>query len=177
MSAKHDVMPEASYPFTADEHANRLLAQDGTALLIGLCLEQQVRSEKAMIGPYLLRQRLGTLDAAKIAAMSPARLTAAFEQKPTIHRFPNMMAKRVQALCRIIAEDYRDDGARVWAHVESAAELYDRFRELPGFGDGKAACGVRLLAKHGGKATEGWESYASDEDLPWLFKDGKKIET
>ena len=169
-------MPKAAYPFTPDEAANDLLATDGNALLIGLCLEQQVRSAKAMSGPYVLRDRLGHLDVAKIAKMPDAKIEAVFKKPPAIHRFPGMMARRVKALCGRIVDDYGGDGSRVWARSHLASEVYERLRDLPGFGDGKAASGVRILAKFGGRQLDGWKRYASDEDLPWLYKDGERLQ-
>jgi len=169
-------MPKAAYPFTPDENANELLASSGTALLIGLCLEQQVRSAKAMSGPSVLKERLGHLDAAKIAKMPNAKIQAVFRKPPAIHRFPGMMAKRVKALCARIADDYGNDGSRVWARLTSSEEVFLRLRDLPGFGDGKAASGVRILAKFGGRPLEGWRRYSSDEDLPWLYKDGERVD-
>lgn len=168
-------MRAASYPFTPDAAANALLAKSGTALLIGLCLEQQVRSAKAMSGPYELRRRLGHLDARKIAKVPSRTIQAIFREPPAIHRFPGMMALRVKALCARIAEDYGGDGARLWGRARTAEEVYRRLRELPGFGDGKAASGVRILAKFGGRRLEGWKRYSSDEDLPWLYKDGERL--
>lgn len=167
-------MPPRHYPFTPDEDANRLLASSGTALLIGLCLEQQVRSEKAMAGPSVLRQRLGHLDAGKIASMPAKKLDAVFRAKPAIHRFPGMMATRVRNLCAAIAQEYGGDGARLWARVPTAEEIYRRLRALPGFGDAKAASGVRILATYGMRRLEGWQRFSSDGDMPWIFKDGKR---
>ena len=168
-------MPKRAYPFTPNAAANELLAKDGTALLIGLCLDQQVRTEKAMMGPYALRERIGHLDARKIARMAPAKLDAVFRERPALHRFPGMMARRVQALCKKIAEEFDNRGERVWARVASARELHARLRSLPGFGDDKAAAGVHILAKYGGRRLSGWRRYACDEDLPWAYKDGKRI--
>lgn len=168
-------MPKPRYPFTPNPKANDLLARSADALLIGLCLEQQVRSEKAMAGPFVMRERLGHLDVRKIAAMRPSKLEAVFKAKPSIHRFPGMMARRVQALCAMISRDYGGRGARVWERVTSAEELYKRLRQLPGFGDEKSACGVRILAKFGHRKLSGWDRYASDEALPWLFEDGVRI--
>src|SRR5579864_3306852 len=136
-----------TFPFTPIPQANELLRTSGTALLIGLCLEQQVRSEKAMLGPYELRERIGHLDAAKIAKIPAAKLESVFRAKPALHRFPAMMARRVRALCAEIARQYGGEGGRVWARVTSAGELCRRLRSLPGFGDAKAAGAVRLLAK------------------------------
>ena len=167
--------PKETYPFTPDHAKNALLAQSGTALLIGMCLDQQVRTEKAMSGPHDLRERIGTIDAKKIAAMTPAKLNAAFQRTPALHRYPGMMAKRVRELCAIIAKEYANDGARVWADAASADDLYKRLRSLPGFGNGKAATGVYILARYGKEKLRGWQRYACEEDLPWEFKGGKKV--
>ena len=39
-------------PWTTDEDANRLLAEDPNALLIGFVLDQQVPVHKAFSGPW-----------------------------------------------------------------------------------------------------------------------------
>ena len=49
--------------FTGNEEADRLLVEDPFALLVGFALDQQVPVQKAFMGPYVLRERLGTLDA------------------------------------------------------------------------------------------------------------------
>lgn len=164
-----------SYPFTTNSAANTLLAASGTALLIGLCLDQQVRTEKAFSGPYELRERLGHLDARKIARLSEARLATVFRRLPALHRYPGMMANRVRALCAVIATEYGNDGARVWAGVKDAAELKARLIALPGFGAGKAAAGIYILVKFGRLRLPGWQRIATAEDSPWEFKSGKKV--
>ena len=88
--------PERLY-FTADDEANELLARDPLALLIGFALDQQVPLQKAFSSPLELRRRIGTLDAARIAAMDPGELDDAFREKPALHRFPGAMARRVQS--------------------------------------------------------------------------------
>lgn len=54
---------------TGDATADQLLNTDGTALLIGMLLDQQVPMEWAFTGPATLQKRLGHLDARAIAAM------------------------------------------------------------------------------------------------------------
>ncbi|MBV8596464.1 MAG: hypothetical protein JOZ50_09455 [Candidatus Eremiobacteraeota bacterium] len=169
-------MTKERYPFTPDAAKNALLARSGTALLIGMCLDQQVRTEKAMSGPYELQERIGHLEARKIANMPLARLQAVFRQPPALHRFPGMMAKRVRALCAIVAREYGGDGARVWTRAKDATEVYERLRALPGFGDGKAKAGVHILALYGKHKLAGWRRYAVPDALPWEFRDGKKID-
>ena len=57
-----------------------------------------------------------------------------FRERPAIHRFPGSMAKRVQELCAVLAEEYDGDAARVWTDATDAADLKKRIGSLPGFG-------------------------------------------
>lgn len=157
-------MPQPhSLPWTEDEEANRLLAADPLALLIGMLLDQQYPMERAFLGPQLLRRRLGAeLDAAHIAGMEPEALESIFKGPPAIHRFPGSMARRTQELCRAIAADYEGDAARLWNTAEDGAELLRRLRALPGFGEAKARIFVGVLGKRLGVAPDGWEDEAAD---------------
>ncbi len=65
-------------PFTGNPDADRLLADDPLALLIGFALDQQVTLQKAFSGPLELSKRIGGLDAKRIAAMDPAELDTVF---------------------------------------------------------------------------------------------------
>jgi uncharacterized HhH-GPD family protein len=104
------------------------------ALLIGFALDQQVPVQKAFSGPKVILDRTGTLDARRLAGMD---LEEAFRQKPAVHRFPGAMAKRVQELCAVIAEEYGGDASRVWTEASDAADLRKRIGSLPGFGSMK----------------------------------------
>ena len=126
-------MPDALY-FTESQEANELIARDPLALLIGFALDQQVPVPTAFSGPLKLKERIGELGASRIAAMDPAALEEAFRQKPAIHRFPGSMARRVQELCALVAEEYGGRAERVWAEAADAADLRARIGALPGFG-------------------------------------------
>lgn len=127
-------MPPDSLHFTGDDEADRLLAEEPLALLIGFALDQQVTVPTAFTGPQKLKERVGGLEAARIAAMDPAELEAVFRQRPAIHRFPGAMARRVQDLCAMIAEEYDGHAERVWTEARDAADLRKRIGALPGFG-------------------------------------------
>ena len=146
---------------TGDADADALLVADPLALVIGMLLDQQITMEMAFRGPARLRERLGGLDAAAIAAMPADAFLAAFSEKPALHRFPGSMAARTQALCAFLAEEYGGDAAAVWTGVGSGAELLDRVRALPGFGDEKAKIFVALLAKRFGVRPRGWQQACS----------------
>jgi len=147
--------------WTQDPAANELLETDPLALLVGMVLDQQVKMEKAFGGPYELKQRLGFLDARKIAGMDPERLDAVFRQRPALHRFPGNMARRVQAMCAAVVEDYGGDAAAVWRDARDGDDLAMRISRLPGFGEMKTKILVAVLAKKFGVRPPGWERHAA----------------
>jgi uncharacterized HhH-GPD family protein len=147
--------------WTDDPAANRLLETDPYALLIGLVLDQQVKMEKAFGGPYELKRRLGHLEVRKIAAMDPDQLNAVFRERPALHRFPGSMAGRVQALSKVIVEEYGGDAGSVWTAARDGDDLAARIKKLPGFGDMKVKILVAILAKRFGVKPEGWEKHAA----------------
>jgi uncharacterized HhH-GPD family protein len=153
-------MARASFPITGDAAADRLLVDDPLALLIGMLLDQQVPMEWAFRGPATISERLGGLDATRIAAMSPEELGAVFSAKPAVHRYPGSMAKRTHALCQVIVDEYDGKPAKIWQRVSDPEKLYNRIRALPGYGDEKAKIFLALLAKRFGRAPAGWEKYA-----------------
>ncbi len=61
---------------TGIPQADALLRRDGTALLIGMLLDQQVPMEWAFTAPHTIKQRLGHVDATKIAKMNVDRFVA-----------------------------------------------------------------------------------------------------
>jgi uncharacterized HhH-GPD family protein len=146
--------------FTGDDEADRLLAEEPLALLVGFVLDQQVTVQKAFSGPLELRRRLGTLDAATIAGTDPGELEQVFRERPAIHRFPGNMARRVQELCAAVAEDYGGRAERVWLEAQSGEDLKRRLLALPGIGPMKAGSLLAILGKRFGVRPPGWEDVA-----------------
>ncbi|HET7168600.1 MAG TPA: HhH-GPD-type base excision DNA repair protein [Candidatus Limnocylindrales bacterium] len=145
-------------PFTGDDTADRLLVSNPLALLIGFALDQQVTVQKAFSGPAELQQRLGHLDAARIAATDPAELDAVFRERPALHRFPGAMAHKVQALAAAIAADYGNDPARIWRDASDGADLERRLLGLPGIGEMKAASILAILHRRFGVDLPGMDA-------------------
>jgi uncharacterized HhH-GPD family protein len=145
-------------PFTGDDAADRLLASDPLALLIGFALDQQVTVQKAFSGPAELQRRLGHLDAARIAAMDPAELDVIFRTPPALHRFPGAMASRVQELTQAIVAEYGGDAGRVWRDATSGADLEKRLLGLPGIGAMKTKALITIVTKRFGIQPTGWET-------------------
>jgi uncharacterized HhH-GPD family protein len=142
---------------TDNDEANRLLAADPLALLIGFALDQQITVQKAFSGPLDLRTRLGHLDAAKIAALDPAELDRVFRERPAIHRFPGSMASKVGDLCGVIADRYDGDAGKIWRDAKDGRDLKARLLGLPGFGEMKANGVIAVLVRRLGLQLPGIE--------------------
>jgi uncharacterized HhH-GPD family protein len=164
-------VPDRLY-FTDSDEANALIASDPMALLIGFALDQQVTVQKAFAGPFVLRERLGTLDAGAIAA---ADLEPLFRTPPAIHRFPGAMATRVQALAAHVRDTYDGDAARVWTDAADSDALRANLAALPGFGEMKIkALGAVLAKRFGVEAANDlvpWHPTLGDVDSPQALAD------
>ena len=144
--------PEKLY-FTDSDEANELLASEPLALLIGFALDQQVPVQSAFAGPLKIKQRLGTLE---VARLDPAKVEAAFREKPAVHRFPGSMATRVHELAAQVEDEYGGDASRLWREASDADDLKKRISGLPGFGDMKIkALSAVLWKRFGVQAAEG----------------------
>jgi uncharacterized HhH-GPD family protein len=158
--------------FTDDPAACELLGNDPFALLVGFAIDQQVPVQKAFAGPYVLKQRVGTLDPKKLAATD---LEPAFREKPAIHRFPGSMATRVRELAAVVADEYGGDASRIWSEAKDTDDLKRRLGGLPGFGPMKVTGLGAVLANRFGieKAAPLAPSHAclGDVDSPQALLD------
>jgi len=145
-----------------DVDADAFLADDPLALLVGMLLDQQFPMERAFAAPYELSRRMGVsrLDAAAIAAFDPDEFAALFATPPALHRYPQAMAGRVQAVAAHLLDTYDGDTARLWTDAADGADLLRRTKALPGFGDQKARIFVALLGKQLDVRPEGWREAA-----------------
>jgi len=139
------------------DEADELLTNDPLALLIGMVLDQQIPLERAFAAPLELTKRLGRpLDVAELAAFDPDELGSIFSRVPALHRFPGSMAKRVQALCQLVIDQYDGDPAAVWTSAADGRQLLRQISKLPGFGEQKAKIFIALLGKQLGVTPPGW---------------------
>jgi uncharacterized HhH-GPD family protein len=164
-------LPDRLY-FTESDEANALIASDPMALLVGFALDQQVTVQQAFAGPLILRERLGAIDAATLAA---ADLEPVFRQKPAIHRYPGMMARRVHDLAVHLRDNYNGDAARVWTDAPDADALHANLSSLPGCGEMKVkALGAVLAKRFGVDAARDlvpWHPTLGDVDSPQALDD------
>lgn len=158
-----------SLHITGDKAVDKLLTNEPLALVIAMVLDQQVPLERAFRSPFDLKERLGELDAADLAAMDPDALAEIFSTRPALHRFPRSMAGRVQEVCRIIVDTYGGDTAAIWTTAATGKELLANIEALPGFGTQKARIFVALLGKQLGVRPSGWEKAAGPYGKPGSY--------
>ena len=148
---------------TGDDDADRLLASDPLALLIGMLLDQQFPMERAFAGPAKILDRFGSLEPARIAAAEPEGFADLCATPPAIHRYGRSMAGRIQALCQIVVSEYAGDAAALWTRDDpTGTEILRRLKALPGFGEQKAKIFLALLGKQRGVQAPGWREAAGD---------------
>ncbi len=149
-------MPDRLH-FTDSDEANVLVARDPMALLVGYVLDQQVTVQKAFMGPLVIRERLGALDAATLA---DADLDTVFREKPAVHRYPGAMATRVHDMAVHVRDEYGGDAARIWTEATDGDDLRARLAAIPGIGDMKVKSLGSVLAKRFGVE-------AAQDLVPW----------
>ncbi len=149
-------------PWAGRDDADRLLAEQPFALLVGFVLDQQVTVQKAFTGPLVLQERLGHLDPARIAAMELEELQAVVAARPALHRFPAAMAGRIQALAALVQDRYHGRVARLWEEASDGRDLLRRLSELPGFGPLKVGAMATLLHRRYGVDLPGLEELLPD---------------
>ena len=158
--------------FTDSDEANELIAKDAMALLIGFALDQQVTVPKAFMGPLVIKERVGTLDPARLAERD---LEPVFRERPAIHRFPAKMAARVHELAVHVRDEYDDRAECVWKDAKSSDELRANIAGLPGFGEMKIkSLGAVLAKRYGVKTAQGLvpnHPTLGDVDSPQALKD------
>lgn len=146
---------------TGDAEADRLLDSEPLALLIGMLLDQQYPMEAAFAGPHKILERVGPFDAETLSSYDPEKFAALCSTPPAVHRYPGSMAKRIQAVCRQVVDEYDGDVSRIWTGSDPDAKLVlKRLRALPGFGDQKARIFLALLGKQRGVRPHGWREAA-----------------
>lgn len=124
---------------TGDVEDDDFIRASANAALLGLLYDQRVRAEYAFTGPRRLFDRLGHLDMKRIAEMDPEAFVALFAEKPAVHRFTNKMADTTRKFAQILADRYEGNAANIWSDGAGFDVIKKRARELPGFGEQKAA--------------------------------------
>ncbi len=155
-------MPNTKIQISQDAEADELLSTDGFALLVGMLLDQQFPMERAFAGPAKIVDRFGSIDPRAIADSEPDAFADLCATPPAIHRYGRSMAGRIQALAKVVVDEYDGDATRIWTDAKSGEVLFARLTALPGYGEQKAKIFVALLAKQLDVKPRGWTTVSGD---------------
>ena len=127
-----------------------------------MLLDQQYPMEHAFRGRRRSWTASGASSRPRSPRPSPEQFASLCAEPPAVHRFPGSMAERIQAVARIVVEEYDGQAERIWTEAADANDLLKRMTALPGFGKQKSQIFVALLAKQLGVRPEGWEAVVGD---------------
>ena len=140
--------------FTDVREADALVKSSPEAFLLGVLFTQGIPAERAWAAPWLLRERLGHLDLARLAVERDS-VDEAVCRRPALHRFKHMIAGWVSDAAERLLACYDGDASAIWAPGSSVAEVGERLSAFRGIGRKKAAMAVELLTRHFGVALTG----------------------
>jgi len=141
--------------FTGDASADELLSEPN-AFLFGLLFTQGIPAERAWAGPYLLRERLGSLEPEFIAT-HPDLVREAVQRAPMLHRFKETLPRWIVAAAQQLLSEYGGDAASIWPEGTHVVEVTERLSQFKGIGRKKAVMAVEILTRHFGVQLQGRE--------------------
>ncbi|MDP2181770.1 MAG: hypothetical protein Q8K99_04280 [Actinomycetota bacterium] len=142
--------------FTGNPNADALLSESPMAFLFGVLFTQGIPAERAWAGPFLLRERLGHLDLARLAG-DPQAVREAVQRSPMLHRFKETLPRWVCAAARRVIDEYDSDASLIWVPGSHVLEVTERFAAFDGIGRKKAVMATEILTRHFGVELAGRE--------------------
>jgi endonuclease-3 len=142
--------------FTDIPEADALIKADPNAFLLGMLFTQGIPAERAWAGPWLLEQRLGHLDLARLAS-ERAAVAEAVARTPALHRFKVTLAGWISDAAARLLECWGGDASAIWPAGAHVLEVSERLSAFRGIGRKKAAMAVEILVRHFGVPLAGSE--------------------
>jgi uncharacterized HhH-GPD family protein len=144
--SQHPTATGAQVQFTPNGDADELLRTNPFAFLLAVIMDQGIAAERAWLGPYLLKQRLGHLDPMRIGRDQEA-VHAAVNKTPKLHRYIETIPRWLSLAGRRVVSQYGGDAKAIWSDQPTADELQRRFDAFTGIGQKKAAMAVEILER------------------------------
>lgn len=141
-----DRVAQVGGSFSGNADADALLALPN-AFLLGVLFTQGIPAERAWSAPYLLKQRLGTLELDYIAT-HPTEVELAVSEAPMLHRFKHTVPAWVVSAARRLMRDYEGDAAQIWPDGVRVTDVIERLMRFEGIGRKKARMAVQILIRH-----------------------------
>ncbi len=156
--------------FTDDPAADAFIKARPDAFLIGVLFTQGVTAERAWAGPYLLAERLGHFDMARMVE-EPGRVAEAVSAAPALHRFVKTLPGWIVEAAGRVLDEYGGDASAIWPDGVPLVEVVARLRAFKGIGPKKAVMAAEILVRHFGVRLTGTEcgSVAYDVHVRRVF--------
>ena len=142
--------------FSGLPEADAFIEHEPNAFLLGVLFTQGIPAERAWQGPFLLRERLGTLDPAWLAD-HPDQVRAAVQAPPMLHRFKETLPRWIVAAAARLMTEYDGDASAIWPEGAHVIEVTERLNAFDGIGRKKAVMATEILARHFGVGLTGRE--------------------
>jgi uncharacterized HhH-GPD family protein len=133
--------------FSGIPAADALLETQPNAFLLGILFTQGIPAERAWAGPWLLGERLGTLDLDYVAS-NPHAVREAVQRPPMLHRFKETLPRWITSAAVRLREEYAGDASNIWPSGSHVIEVTERLSAFDGIGRKKAVMGAEILARH-----------------------------
>lgn len=142
--------PLAFVTFTGDPDADALVndihGQPHAFVLACLCARRGT-AKRAWRVPYVLQQRVGTLDIQELARLSLPDWLKVVRSPTSIHRMPETMASVLHRGVQRIVSFYEGDASRIWSASPPSATVVRRFLEFHGAGPKIAMMAANILVR------------------------------
>jgi len=158
-----------------DHTKDQIINNDWFAFLVAMLLDQQISILWAFNGPNRIVEKINTYrtsqghDGLTPNSLPPEVILDFTEEefvdliltKPTIHRYPKVMAKRIHELAGYCTEHFNGEVEKIWQSENNSSSVYDNFLNLPGFGEEKSKIALAVLCKRFGYKFKDWEKVVS----------------
>jgi len=135
--------------FTGDPRADALIESSPNAFLLGVLFTQGIPAERAWMGPWLLRERLGSIELRFLAGNREA-VRAAVQQPPMLHRFKETLPRWICSAAERLLAEYDGDASHIWPVGTHVLEVTERLSAFDGIGRKKSVMAVEILTRHFG---------------------------
>lgn len=129
------------------EKANDFIFSNPLAFVLGLLFDQSMKSSIAWEGPFFLHERLGHLDAGRMALLDESFLQEVIARKKALHRYPGTIAKHIISTCATIVSEFSGDASSLWKDTSHFVLVKRNFLSLRGIGEKKANLAILMLAR------------------------------
>jgi len=133
--------------YSDSEKANTMIFSEPFAFVIGLIFDQSIQSRLAWEAPLILKERLGHLNAQKIASMDKEVLKRVIAEKKALHRYPGNMAQYLIVSCSVLVSEFDARVENLWTGDGTITTARKNFLKLNGVGEKKANLAVLMLAR------------------------------